>query len=62
MMYRLHQGERVLTKKENRQFAKGSGQNVIINMGGMTVREEADLDKIASKLARRIYLAGEAGA
>jgi len=62
MMYRLHQGERVLTKKENRQFAKGSGQSVVINMGGMTVREEADLDKIASKLARRIYLAGEAGA
>ncbi|PGR17391.1 hypothetical protein COC52_29260 [Priestia megaterium] len=62
MMYRLHQGERVLTKKENRQFAKGSGQSVVINMGGMTIREEADLDKIASKLARRIYLAGEAGA
>ncbi|MCY9026540.1 hypothetical protein MOF32_27030 [Priestia megaterium] len=62
MMYRLHQGERVLTKKENRQFAKGSGQSVVINMGGMTVREEADIDKFASALARKIYLAGEAGA
>ncbi|CAK8583156.1 hypothetical protein [Priestia megaterium] len=62
MMYRLHQGERVLTKKENRQFSQGGGKSVVINMGGMTVREEADLDRIASKLARRIYLAGEAGA
>ena len=62
MMYRLHQGERVLTKKENRQFSKGAGNNVIINMGGMTVREEADIDKFASALARKIYLAGEAGA
>jgi hypothetical protein len=62
MMYRLHQGERVLTKKENRQFSKGAGNSVIINMGGMTVREEADIDKFASALARKIYLAGEAGA
>jgi len=62
MMYRLHQGERVLTKKENRQFAKGAGNSVVINMGGMTVREEADIDKFASALARKIYLAGEAGA
>ncbi|MEH6865763.1 hypothetical protein [Priestia megaterium] len=62
MMYRLHQGERVLTKKENRQFAKGTGNSVVINMGGMTVREEADIDKFASALARKIYLAGEAGA
>ncbi|GFZ69032.1 hypothetical protein PSE10B_55540 [Pseudomonas amygdali pv. eriobotryae] len=62
MMYRLHQGERVLTKKENRQYSQGGGKSVIINMGGMTVREEADIDKFASALARKIYLAGEAGA
>ncbi|MED3854228.1 hypothetical protein P4607_22965 [Priestia megaterium] len=63
LMYRLHQGERVLSKKENRQFSKGgNGGGIIINMGGMTVREEADIDKFASALARKIYLAGEAGA
>ncbi|WP_176586325.1 hypothetical protein [Priestia megaterium] len=62
MMYRLHQGERVLTKKENRQYSQGGGKSVVINMGGMTVREEADIDKFASALARKIYLAGEAGA
>ncbi|MFL7944492.1 hypothetical protein ACKA0G_28985 [Priestia megaterium] len=62
MMYRLHQGERVLTKKENRQFAKGSGSSVIINLNGTTIREDADVEKLAASLARQIYLAGEAGA
>ena len=62
MMYRLHQGERVLTKKENRQFSKGTGGGVTINLNGTTIREDADVDKIAAALARKIYLAGEAGA
>ncbi|MET1122765.1 hypothetical protein ABWU59_27940 [Priestia megaterium] len=62
MMYRLHQGERVLTKKENRQFAKGSGGGVTINLNGTTIREDTDVDKLAASLARQIYLAGEAGA
>ncbi|WP_461673445.1 hypothetical protein [Priestia megaterium] len=62
MMYRLHQGERVLTKKENRQFSKGTGGGVTINLNGTTIREDADVDKLAASLARQIYLAGEAGA
>lgn len=48
---RLHQGERVLTASENRRYNKGD------NLGGVTVsgnnfyiREEADIDKVASKL------------
>ncbi|MFL0498435.1 hypothetical protein [Priestia megaterium] len=60
--YILHKGERVLTAKENRQYSKGSGGGVAITINGMTIREEADIDKVASKLARKIYLAGEAGA
>ncbi|EGI2114804.1 hypothetical protein FH832_002867 [Listeria monocytogenes] len=62
MMYRLHQGERVLTKKENRQFSKGTGGGVTINLNGTTIREDTDVDKLAASLARQIYLAGEAGA
>lgn len=63
MMYRLHQGERVLTKKENRQFAKGNGGiNIAKLADSIVVREEADIDKFAASLARKIYLAGEAGA
>lgn len=62
MMYRLHQGERVLTKKENRQYSKGGGKSLVVNLNGTTIREDADVDKLASALARKIYLAGEAGA
>ncbi|MEC0668046.1 hypothetical protein P8864_19515 [Priestia flexa] len=62
MYYRLHQGERVLTKKENRQYSKGSGKSLVVNLNGTTIREDADVDKLASALARKIYLAGEAGA
>jgi len=58
----LHKNERVLTAKENRQYSKGSSGGVAITINGMTIREEADIDKVASKLARKIYLAGEAGA
>jgi hypothetical protein len=61
--YLLHKGERVLTAKENRQYSKGGrGGNVIIQGNTFSVREEADINKIASSLARQIYLAGEAGA
>jgi len=59
---RMHQGERILTKKENRQYSKGNNGGIIVNMNGLTIREEADVDKVASSLARKIYLAGEAGA
>lgn len=59
----LHKNERVLTAKENRQYAKGSGGiNIAKLADSIVVREEADIDKFASALARKIYLAGEAGA
>lgn len=49
---RLHEGERVLTAAENRAYSQGGGVNVAV--GSMTVREEADIDKIAAKLADEI--------
>ncbi len=51
----LHQGEKVLTKKEANQYDKGNMQNVpniIIN--GMTVREEADITKFAKSFVREL--------
>lgn len=50
---RLHEGERVLTAAENRAYSQGSG-SVNVNVSNMTVREEADIDKIAAKLADEI--------
>lgn len=54
--YRLHDGERVLTANEARMMdSKGSvGGGVSINISSMTIREEADIDKVANKLVRKI--------
>lgn len=51
----LHQGEKVLTKQEASRYEKGlnnTGVNITVN--GLTVREEADIDKIASAMVRKI--------
>lgn len=53
----LHEGERVLTKQEARQLdAKGGfGNNGInINMNGVTIREEADIERIAQAFMREL--------
>ena len=51
----LHQGEKILTKQEANRYEKGqssSGINIVVN--GLTVREEADITKIANKLVQKI--------
>ena len=53
--YRLHDGERVLTRTEADRYDKGLGnQGVSIVVNGLTVREEADITKIANKLVQKI--------
>ncbi len=60
----LHKGERVLTAKENRQYTRATsgGGGITINMGSVTVREEADINRLADKLAARIYQSWDGGA
>lgn len=51
----LHEGEKILTKRETDAYLRGQnsqGVNVVIN--GLTVREEADINKIANKLVQKI--------
>ena len=49
--YRLHDGERVLTRTEADRYDRGLGnQGVNITINGLTVREESDINKIASQL------------
>lgn len=51
----LHEGEKILTKQEANRYDKGQntqGVNIVVN--GLTVREEADINKIANKLVQRI--------
>lgn len=53
--YRLHDGERVLTRTEADRYDKGqNAQGINITVNGLTVREEADIDKIASAMVRKI--------
>ena len=54
---RLHEGERVLTASEARGYGKGT--NVSVTVNGLTVREDADVDRIAEVLAQRISEAKE---
>ncbi|MGE7984968.1 phage tail protein [Lysinibacillus fusiformis] len=56
---RLHKGERVLTAQENKSYDQGSSSDgtsggVVITGNNFTVREEADIEKIAYGLAKLI--------
>ena len=47
--------EKVLTKRETDAYLRGqngTGVNIVVN--GLTVREEADITKIANELVRKI--------
>jgi hypothetical protein len=51
----LHEGEKVLTKRETDAYLRGQNtQGVSITINGLTVREEADITKIANKLVQKI--------
>ena len=51
----LHQGEKVLTRTETDAYLRGQNtQGVSITINGLTVREEADITKIANKLVQKI--------
>lgn len=51
----LHEGERVLTKQEANRYDKGlNNQGVNITINGLTVREEADINKIANTMVRKL--------
>lgn len=54
---RLHEGERVLTASEARGY--GQGVSVSVTVNGLTVREEADVDRIAETLAQKLSEARE---
>ena len=55
---RLHQGERVLTANQARQMDNGSSAaNITIHMGSVTIREDADIDRIAAALVENLKIA-----
>lgn len=56
----LHQGERVQTAVEARSEKGGAG-GVQIVMYGTTIREDADIDRVAAALLQKMELAGMRG-
>ena len=56
----LHEGERAITASETRSMSTGSG-GVTIQVGQLSVREEADVDRVAEALYERLLLANMAG-
>ena len=52
----LHQGEAVLARRDADKWRNGKGNipQITNNFYGMTIREEADIDKIASGIVRKI--------
>ena len=51
----LHEGEKILTKQEASRYDKGlNNQGVNITINGLTVREEADINKIANVMVRKL--------
>jgi phage-related protein len=53
--YRLHDGEKILTRQEADNYDKGnSDQGVVINVHGMTIREEADIKRVAKEFVREL--------
>ena len=55
----LHQGERVQTAVEAR--SEGSSGGIQIVMYGTTIREDADVDRVAAALLQKMELAGMRG-
>ena len=52
----LHQGEAVLPRRDADQWRKGKSDspNISIVMNGTVIREETDINKVASALVRKI--------
>ncbi|WP_026831464.1 hypothetical protein [Exiguobacterium antarcticum] len=58
----LHEGERVVTRSENtstiNNSAMSNNPSITVNMNGVTIREEADIERLMVRFARELTLAG----
>lgn len=65
---RLHQGERVLTAEQNREYSQGGGGTTVNISGGITVNgyggsdPEQFADQLMEIFVRKVHAAGEGGA
>ncbi len=56
----LHEGEQVLTAREVRSQSNG-GIQIVIKDNNFTIREEADVERLTTEIARRVALENMAG-
>ena len=59
----LHEGERVLTAREARNYERGVGGSggITINLFGTVIREDADIERIGQAVLDRVIQARVAG-
>ncbi len=50
----LHEGERVLTASEARAYSSGGASSVVVRGNNFTIREEADVEKVAKAIVRQM--------
>lgn len=64
MMARVHEGERILTKEQNDAYNAGmtGGNGVLITGNTFNVRQDSDIEAIASAIADKVYSAAGRGA
>lgn len=53
----LHEGERVMTAEENREYTGGGTGSVVITGNNFTVREDADIERIGQELYKQLLRA-----
>ncbi len=51
----LHEGERVLTASENRNFNKNGNGQVLVTGNNFHIREEADITKVAKEIVNELF-------
>lgn len=54
----LHEGERVLTKQQNREYGQAANGQVLITGNTFHVRQESDIDAIGQALVRQLVMRG----
>lgn len=57
-MAELHEGERVLTKQENRNYGQAANGQVLITGNTFHVRQESDINAIGQALVRQLVMRG----
>ena len=54
---RLHEGERVMTAEENREYTSGKSSGIVITGNNFNVRNDSDIEKIGEQIYQQLLKA-----